>query len=258
MHRLIALCCCLAITACKSPLADLKPGENGPSIRLAAVTIEDHSRQLKRLKRITPGEANTPAARHAALEDQRQWFQETFAAEGAQCGIRFSDDAPIRLELTVTDLGEVRTKYIVYGIASGVAWGVGTGLLAHNTSLALGLGGYELLEESAFWIGGSAMFSSFSAPAVVEARLFREGETRPLWKETYFSLSGRGWIKELPERSDRGVQLRASLQKDILKILRDLEDIPGYPKDTRQRLTHPSGERTLQERIVSAATDPGR
>lgn len=112
---------------------------------------------------------------------------------------------------------------------------------------------YELLEESAFWIGGSSLFSSFSAPAVVEARLTRLGESKPFWTETYYALSGRTWIKDLPEgiRNNRSVQLRASLQKVVLKILEDLEKIPDFPKGTRARWAIPPEDKNLQTRILS-------
>ncbi|WP_306599090.1 hypothetical protein [Geothrix sp. 21YS21S-2] len=239
MPRTAILCFCLLALACRSPLATLKAVEGGPSIRLARVSVEDHSRQLKRLKRQGPEEANTPEARRKALDDHGLWLESTFREEAAACGIAVRPDAPYRLELVVTDLGEIRTTYILYGIASGVAWGVGTGLLVHNTRLAVGLGGYELLEESAFWIGGSALFGSFSAPAVLEARLFAPGDVKPFWTETYYVLSGRSLIRELPEpaRADRAIQLRASLQKAILKLLEDLEAIPGFPARTRDHLT---------------------
>jgi hypothetical protein len=206
------------------------------------VTVEDHSRQLKRLKRLSPSEPNSPEARRAALDGHGQWLEATFRTEAEACGIRTLPEAPYRLELLVTDLGEIQTKYILYGIASGVLWGVGTGLVAHNSRLAWGLGGYELLEESAFWIGGSSLFGSFSAPAVVKAKLFRKGEDTACWTETYYALSGRNLIKGLPDeqRSDRSIQLRASLQEIILKVLEDLETIPGFPGETRKRLKLPS------------------
>lgn len=259
MRRILVVGLCLFALACKSPLAELLPSKGGPTLQMTPVTVEDHSRQLKRLKPLAPSENNTPQARRAALEVHAKWLEDTFTTEAAACGIRFAPDAPYRLELVVTNLGEVRTKYIVYGIASGVAWGVGTGLVAHNTSLAVGLGGYELLEESAFWIGGSSLFGSFSAPAVVEARLIRKGEGKPLWTETYYALSGRTWIKDLPKevRSNRTVQLRASLQKVILKILKDLESIPDFPKGTRERLSTSSEGRSLQDRIISDALPEG-
>ena len=98
------------------------------------------------------------------------------------------------------------------------------------------------------------LFSSFSAPAVVEARLFRKDELKPSWTETYYALSGRTWIKDLPKevRTNRAIQLRASLQRVILKILEDLEAIPDFPKRTREHLAVPSSGRTLQDRILAA------
>ena len=62
----------------------------------------------------------------------------------------------------------------------------------------------------------------------------------PAWEETYYALTGRAWIKDLPgeRKSDRSVQLRASLPKLILEILTDLEAIPGFPKGTRERLAN--------------------
>lgn len=220
---------CLSLLACRSPLADLRPGPGGPALHVPAVSVEDHSRQLKRLRPLAPGEANSPEARKAALESHAAWLGEAFAAEATARGITLSEGAPYRLELKLTSLGEVRTRYIVYGIASGVAWGLGVGLASHDTNLALTLGGWELVEESAFWIGGSAVFGSFSAPAVAEARLFRRGEDKPLWKETYYALSGRKWIKGLPkeQRKDRSIQLRASLHSLVIKICKDLETMPG-------------------------------
>jgi len=140
----------LALTglACRSPLADLKPGKGAPALNLA-VRVEDHSRKLARLKE-PEGEADTPAARQAALEAQRAAFEI-----------------------------EVRAKYIAWGILSGVVWGVGVGLLAHDARLAVGLGLYELLEESAFWIGGSMLMGRWSSPAVVEAQLTQTGSDTP-------------------------------------------------------------------------------
>ncbi|BDU71862.1 hypothetical protein [Mesoterricola silvestris] len=251
MRRMVIPCLCLLALACASPLTKLRPGEGGPSLRLGAVTVEDHSRQLKRLRPQGPGEANTPEARRAALDAHGRWLQWAFREEAQACGIAFREDAPYRLELAVTDLGEIRTSYILYGIASGVAWGVGTGLVMHNTRLAVGLGGYELLEESAFWIGGSALFGSFSAPAVLEARLYLPGEAKPFWTETYYVLSGRSLLKERPkaERSDRAIQLEASLQKAVQKLLEDLEAIPGFPARTGERLR----DKGLRERILGKA-----
>ncbi len=129
----------------------------------------------------------------------------------------------------------MRPKYIAWGIASGVAWGVGMGLLAHNTRLALGLGAYEFLEESAFWIGGSVLMGRWSSPAVVEARLRRAGDTKPLWDETYYVLWTRRELAAFPaaERGRREVQLRASLRRVLGKLLADLEIIPDFPKAAR-------------------------
>jgi hypothetical protein len=215
---------------------------------MLGVAVEDHSRQLKHLRPVEPSEVNTPEARHAALEGYAKWLEQAFKRDAKACGISLRPDAPYGLELVITNLGEVRTRYIVYGIASGVLWGIGTGLVAHDPRLAVGLGGYELVEESAFWIGGSALFGSFSAPAVVEAKLIRRGETKPIWTETYYSLSGRAWLRHLPEglRGDRSIQLRASLQSIILKILEDLEAIPGFPKGTKDKLHPLQDDRTFQ------------
>jgi hypothetical protein len=258
MSRLLLLILGLFALACASPLARLQPGAGGPALQLIPVKVEDHSRQLKRIRPLAPGESNAPAARRAALQDHARWLETTFRIEAAACGVPLAPEAPNRLELTLTDLGEVRTKYIVYGIASGVAWGVGTGLLAHNPHLAVALGGYELVEESAFWIGGSALFSSYSAPAVVEARLYVGTAQKPVWTETYYALTGRAWTKDLPEpiRTDRAVQLRASLQKVILKILEDLEDIPGFPKATRKVVLAPAGTEDLKKRITTGEVGP--
>lgn len=249
-----ALLALLLTLACKSPLTTLKSAEDGPALHLAPVKVEDHSRQLKRLRPMKPSEKNTPGARRITLETHGKWLEATFKSQAAACGIRSAPEAPYRLEFAVTGLGEVRTRYIVYGIASGVAWGVGTGLVAHNTQLAVGLGGYELIEESAFWIGGSNLFGSYFPPAVAEARLTRSDEGRPVWMEAYYALNGRSWTQALSKdlRSDRAIQLRASLQMIVLKILEDLEAIPGFPKGTRKRLV--GSARDLEARILSGPT----
>jgi len=224
----------LAGLACRSPLADLKPGKGAPSLNLA-VRIEDHSRKLARLKD-PEGEADTPLARQAALEAQRAAFEAGLRAEAAVRGLRLdpaSDPTSnLHLDLTITSLGEVRAKYIAWGILSGVGWGVGVGLLAHDARLAVGLGLYELLEESAFWIGGSMLMGRWSSPAVVEARLTRTGSDNPLWKETYYVLWARRELAALPpaEQNRRERQLQASLRKVMGKLLHDLEAIPDFPR----------------------------
>jgi hypothetical protein len=209
---------------CRGPQIDLKGTKTAPEANLS-VTVEDHSRSLKRLRDLQPGETNSPEARKAALEAHRAQFETRFQEAASNHGLVLSPDAPWRLELTITSLGEVRSKYIVYGIASGVAWGVGTGLVAHSTKLAIGLGTYELLEESAFWILGASMFGSYSAPVVVEARLIPTGQTKATWSETYYVLNGRKKLKSMPSeiRRHREIQLQASLDKAIEKIFKDLE-----------------------------------
>lgn len=220
----------LAGLACRSPLADLHPGLEGPALRLT-VGIEDHSRKLARLQD-PAGEADTPASRRAALERHRDMFEGGLRAEAASRGLRLDPNADLHLDLTITSLGEVRGKYIAWGILSGVGWGVGVGLLAHNPQLAVGLGAFELLEESAFWIGGSMLMGRWSSPAVVEARLRRAGSDKPLWEETYYVLWARQELAVFPpaEQAKRGCQLQASLRKVMGKLYHDLEAIPDFPR----------------------------
>ncbi len=109
---------------------------------------------------------------------------------------------------------------------------MGTGLVAHNTRLAVGLGVYELLEESAFWIGGSMLMGRWSSPAVVEARLTRAGVEKPLWDETYHVLWARRELAAFPpeEQHRRERQLQASLRKILGNVFRDLEALPDFPR----------------------------
>lgn len=198
------------------------------------VDMEDHSRNLKRLRAVSAGEVNTPAARAAALESQRNWLEEAFKTEAKERGLALENGAPWRLELRVTSLGEVRARYIVYGIAGGVGWGVGTGILAHDPRLALALGLYELAEESAFWIAGSALFGAYSAPAVLEASVFDGQGKKAAWSKTYYILNGRKHLKGLPETEakDRATQLHAALRTGLDKVFKDLEALHGFPRRT--------------------------
>ena len=225
--------------ACRSPLTQLPSGQGGP-VFSTTVRIEDHSRKLARLW--DPGrEADTPEARSAALERHRQAFEDAFRAEAASRGLHLAPSADLHLDLTITSLGEVRAKYIALGILSGVAWGVGVGLVAHDARLAVGLGVYELLEESAFWIGGSMLMGRWSSPAVVEARITRPTADRPLWEETYYVLWARQELAAFPkeEQSRRERQLQASLRRIMDKLFRDLEAIPGFPPAVSPRRPSP-------------------
>jgi hypothetical protein len=220
-------------SACKSPLTEVKAP--GPVSLDVKVTVENHSRNLKRLRAPQPGETNDALARSGALESHRAWLETEFRAEAMDRGLRVDQDAKMRVELTITSLGEVRAKYILYGIASGVGWGVVTGLVAHDPRLALGLGLYELLEESAFWIAGSAFFGAYSAPTVVEAAVFDRTNPKAIWTASYYILNGRKHTKELPEklRSDRAIQLHGALRVALDKLFKDLESIPGFPHRTK-------------------------
>jgi hypothetical protein len=228
--------------ACRSPLTDLPSLRGGP-VFSTTVHVEDHSRKLAQLW--TPGdEADTPGARRAALERHRQAFEDMFRTEAASRGLHLAPSADLHLDLTITSLGEVRAKYIALGILSGVAWGVGVGVVAHNASLAVGLGTYELLEESAFWIGGSMLMGRWSSPAVVEARITRPTADRPLWEETYYVLWASQELAAFPkeEQSRRDRQLQASLRRIMSRLFRDLEAIPGFPPALSPRQPVPGGE----------------
>lgn len=218
------------LAACRSPLAEVQAPPK-PALEVL-VKVEDHSRNLKRLRTVGVGEENSAPARAAALEAGRAWLEGEFRREAQDRGVALDPGAELRLELTVTSLGEVRAKYIAYGIASGVAWGIGTGIVAHDPRLAVGLGLYELVEESAFWIAGSAIFGAYSAPVVMEAAVFRRGEAKSLWHERYYVINGRKRTKALPaaQARDRGVQLHASLRAALDKLFKDLEALPGFPR----------------------------
>lgn len=236
--------------SCRSPLTSLQPDRDGPKVSLA-VRLEDHSRKLARLR--DPGrESDTAATRAAALESHRQAFEADFRTEAASRNLHLDPSADLHLELTITSLGEVRAKYIAWGILSGVVWGVGTGLLVHNTSLAVGLGAYELLEESAFWIGGSMLMGRWSSPAVLEARLRQGANEKPLWEETYYVLWARKELQAFPpaEQVHRERQLQASLRKVLGKLFQDLEAMPNFPRRVRPPQTHP-------EHSPSFAAAPG-
>ena len=245
----------LAALACRSPLANLPPHPGGTALSLR-VDIEDHSRDLKHL-RDPQGEANTPESRQTTLEGHRQAFDADFRAEAEVRGLRLDPTADFQLELKITSLGEVRPKYIAWGIVSGVAWGVGVGLLAHDARLAVGLGVYELLEESAFWIGGAVLMGRWSSPAVVEASLRRSGEEKPLWKESYYMLWARKELEAFPpaERERREVQLRASLRKVLAALFKDLEAIPEFPRAVRR--PQPKAEPPLPAAAAPAPPPPG-
>jgi len=103
------------------------------------------------------------------------------------------------------------------------------------------LGVYELLEESAFWIGGSMLMGRWSSPAVVEARITRPTADRPLWEETYYVLWVSQELAAFPkeEQSRRERQLQASLRRIMDKLFRDLEAIPGFPPAVSPRRPSP-------------------
>ena len=227
--RLCLLLLALLGLGCRSPLADLPLDRRRPALQIE-VRLEDHSRRLSQLW--SGSEPNTPQARSAALERHRADFEADLRREAAARGLGLDPAAELSLDLQITSLGEVRAKYIALGILSGVAWGVGTGLIAHNTRLAVGLGAYELVEESAFWIGGSLLMGRWSSPAVVEAQLLRRGEKKPLWEESYYVLWARQELAEYPkaEQERREVQLQASLHKVRKELFRDLEAMPEFPR----------------------------
>lgn len=247
-HAFLLATLALAGFACRSPLTTLTPIQDGLTLALK-VRIEDHSRKLAHLEEVAG--PDTPATRQAALERHRESFEADLRAEAAARGLRLDPSADLHLDLTITSLGEVRTKYIAWGILSGVAWGVGTGLLVHDARLAVGLGAYELLEESAFWIGGSMLMGRWSSPAVVEARLCRVGSDLPLWEETYYALWARQELAAFPppEQAKRERQLQASLRKVMGKLFHDLEAIPDFPRTVSP---------PVPERPPSASTAPAQ
>ncbi|GLH73594.1 hypothetical protein GETHLI_20960 [Geothrix limicola] len=246
----IVLILALLGLGCRSPLTQVALRKGEPALGLT-VDVEDHSRRLSHLWSAT-GEADSPAARRAALERHRQAFEAELRTEATSRGLRLDPAAPLQLHLTLTSLGEVRTKYIAWGILSGVAWGVGTGLLVHNTRLAVGLGLYEFVEESAFWIGGSMLMGRWSSPAVVEARLCSPGSDKPLWEETYHVLWARRELAALPreEQGRREQQLQASLRKIRSNLFEDLERIPDFPHGR----TTPAPTSALAPTLASGAT----
>ena len=140
--------------------------------------------------------------------------------------------AQVVLQIRLSGYGQIKRKWLVYLIGSGVVEGIVQGAVVAKATT--GWAGVvvaveEVAQEVLTWGGGAALFKTYYSPVTLEGRLINVVDGKILWHDTAFVSTDRKAIKRLPEeeRARKAVQLSLTAAKAEKELVDDLFKAAG-------------------------------
>jgi hypothetical protein len=137
------------------------------------------------------------------------------------------------LQIDLSGYGQIKRKWLVYLIGSGVVEGLVQGVVVGKATS--GWAGAvvaleEIAQETITWGGGAKLFKTYYSPVTLEGRLVNVADGEVLWQGTAFVATDR-------------------------KALKHLSREEGARKETQLALTAEKAENELLDGLLKAAGD---
>jgi len=173
----------------------------------------------------------------AALDDLEQTFQSGLKSTPgfhithlASCaGNRDVTNGPNQLYLIVelTGYGSIKQEWknvlIETGIAEGILQGIAVGAATQNPWLGAAVAGEEITSEYLTWNGVDWILGETYAPVTLEGSLYYIMGHTLIWRDNVFITSNEESLNDT-EKTDKSLQLKASLHKAEAQLLSGLND----------------------------------
>ena len=140
--------------------------------------------------------------------------------------------AEVVLQISLSGYGQIKRKWLVYLIGSGVVEGVVQGVVVGKAVTGWAgvvVAAEEIAQEVLTWGGGAALFKSYYSPVTLEGRLVNVVDGKTLWHDTAFVSTDRKELKRLPEEESarKETQLVLTAAKAEKELLDDLFKAAG-------------------------------
>lgn len=140
--------------------------------------------------------------------------------------------AQVVLQIRLSGYGQIKRKWLVYLIGSGVVEGLVQGVVVGKATTGWA-GAVVALEEIAqeviTWGGGATLFKTYYSPVTLEGRLMSVVDGKILWDDTAFVSTDRKALKRLPkeESARKETQLALTVAKAEKELLDNLFKAAG-------------------------------
>ena len=134
------------------------------------------------------------------------------------------------MSVKLSGYGKIKKQWQVLLVCSGIAEGLIQGVLVkealENESLALLVGGEEIIQEFITWVGGIYIFNNIFSPVILESKLASTSDGKVFWSKTSFSTIDRKAIKKYSKEEQKLKELRLKVTgetavREILKALQE-------------------------------------
>ena len=137
-------------------------------------------------------------------------------------------DVQAVLAVQLSGYGQIKRKWVLYllgsGVVEGVAQGLAVGKASGNAWAGLAVGGEEILQEFLEWGGGARLFDWKFSPVILEGSLTSTVDAKQIWSDTTFASIDTKALKRVPkaERDRKEVQLQVTTDKATHELVKDL------------------------------------
>lgn len=140
--------------------------------------------------------------------------------------------AQMVLQIKLSGYGQIKRKWLVYLIGSGVVEGVVQGVVVGKATTGWAgavVAAEEIAQEVITWGGGAALFKTYYSPVTLEGRLVNVVDGKILWHDTAFVSTDRKALERLPEEESarKETQLALTVAKAEKELLDDLLKAAG-------------------------------
>jgi len=132
------------------------------------------------------------------------------------------------LAVQLSGYGQLKRKWVLYmlgsGVVEGVAQGLAVGKATGSTWAGLAVGGEEMLQEFLVWGGGARLFDWRFAPVILEGSITSAIDGQQVWSDTAYASIDTKALKHFTrvERDRKEVQLQATTDKATHELVKDL------------------------------------
>jgi hypothetical protein len=137
-------------------------------------------------------------------------------------------DVQAVLAVQISGYGQLKRKWVLYllgsGVVEGVAQGLAVGKATGSAWAGLAVGGEEILQEFLVWGGGARLFDWRFAPVILEGSITSTVDGEEVWSDTAFTSIDTKALKRVPraERERKEVQLRVTTERATHELVKDL------------------------------------
>jgi hypothetical protein len=133
------------------------------------------------------------------------------------------------MSVQLSGYGAIKKKWQLLLVVSGFVEGVVQGLIVEkvteNETLAVFVGGEEILSEVVTWVGGIYLFNHYFSPVILESKLISTYDGKEFWSHISFATIDRKALKKYPKDAQKlkELRLKVTYERAIRELIESLQ-----------------------------------